>query len=63
MLTFTVIGDWIDNAQRFSAAVEAISADDAERRCLQDHPGVAVCGVIRGVHECQESAAHVASAE
>lgn len=51
LLSFTVIGYWPDTMQRFADAVRAASAADAEDRCLQKHNGVAVCGVLEGLHQ------------
>jgi hypothetical protein len=47
---FTVIGYWPDTMQRFADEVRAVSAAEAEDRCLKKHSGVAVCCVLEGSH-------------
>ena len=55
MADFTIIGYWSDNDQRFATHVRAKDASTAEIKCLDQHEGVVVCGVIRGRHMCLDS--------
>ena len=57
---FTVIGFWPDTEQRFCDVVSAANASMAENLCLQDNPGVAVCGVIAGSHPCLDTSPRLA---
>lgn len=50
MSTFTVIGFWQDNLQRFCTSLAATSADAAESLCVAENSGLVVCGVIAGDH-------------
>lgn len=59
MRSFTIVGFWPDTGQRFSTIVRARSPDLAEAACQQEHPGLAVCGVIQGAHPCVESAERI----
>ena len=62
MKNFTVIGYWPDSHQRFCDFVRAPDADSAEVTCVNDHPGLAVCGVIAGLHHTCETGEYVESA-
>lgn len=49
---FTVIGFWPETMQRFADVFAAADACDAEEKCLREHRGLSVCGVVAGDHEC-----------
>ena len=55
MSVFTVIGFWPDTNQRFATYVKAASATEAEAKCADHHEGVAICGIVRGRHQCAET--------
>lgn len=46
--TYTVIGIYEDNHQRFASVYEATSAEDAEWQCCTENPGVLVAATIEG---------------
>ena len=55
MTYFTVVGFYPDTLQRFSEWLEANNADEAELKCSEVFPGLAVCGIIAGCHACSET--------
>jgi hypothetical protein len=52
MKTFTVIGYWPSSMQRFAEFIDADDPDSAEEMCVAQYPGIAVCGVLAGKHQC-----------
>jgi len=61
MAFFTVIGFWPDTGQRFATHIKAMSALEAETRCVNVHAGVAICGVLRGRLECVDTSSQLVS--
>lgn len=55
MTRYTVNGIWLDSMQRFSTWIEASGPKQAEEVCLLRYPGLTVCGVIAGCHECADT--------
>ena len=60
MNDYTVIGYYPDTLQRFGEAYKASSPKNAEKRCLQKHPDVAICGVVKGQQNCVDASVYVA---
>lgn len=60
MNDYTVIGFYPDTMQRFSETYRASSPESAERKCFRQYLEVAVCGVVKGQHNCVDSATYVA---
>jgi hypothetical protein len=63
MQSYTIIGFWPDSLQRFATIVQASSPDAAEERCIKEHSGVVVCGVLIGAHTCVDPRVLVSSAQ
>lgn len=59
MTPFTVVGYWVDSMQRFSTWILATGPEQAEDACVRQHPGLAVCGVLAGRHECADTGEYV----
>jgi hypothetical protein len=59
MAIFTVIGFWPDTQQRFATHVIASGSVEAEKTCLQRNRGVAICGVVSGLHNCADKTTRV----
>lgn len=59
MLSFTIIGYWPDTLQRFADCIDAIGPMEAEIACARKHPGVAICGVLQGKHQCVDASEYV----
>ncbi|MDA8137018.1 MAG: hypothetical protein M0036_00070 [Desulfobacteraceae bacterium] len=59
---WTVIGYYPDNKQRFADVVRATTADEAEQIVLttSHESPVAICGVVSGNHQLQDTAENVA---
>lgn len=55
METYTLIGFWPDTEQRFATHIDAVNPAMAEDECSRLYPGVQICGVLRGQHECVDS--------
>jgi len=60
---FTVIGYWPETMQRFAGSFVATDAGAAEEKRLRQYPGVSVCGVVVGTHECVDLFEFVRSAD
>ena len=48
MNTYTVIGIYEDNHQRYATVIEADSVESAEATVLADSPGLIVAGILAG---------------
>lgn len=59
MRDYTLIGFYADTYQRFAHSLEAADSDAAEVACLQEFPGVVICGVIAGEHATVDTQEYV----
>lgn len=48
MNTYTVIGIYLSDHQRFAESYEAKDAAQAEDMALAEHPGLVIAGVVLG---------------
>ena len=59
MSDFTVIGFYPNTMQRFAESYRAPNPESAEKKCFRQYPEVAICGVVKGRHNCVDSATSV----
>lgn len=60
---FTIIGYYPSTMQRFATHLHTASPEEAEERCIAEHPSVAVCGVRAGYQQCMDTVVHLTTCE